>query len=102
MWRLPAVPGDTGGLFQVSDIAQLVYSVALDRYAADQAYVGLLTPLAVLIADPGARAFRRFELVSDPSYNADGIDIHFKVLGVDDWSRIHPFAPIAANQPVLS
>jgi hypothetical protein len=101
LWNLPPEPGDTGGVLQVGDLATLVYAVALDRYARLGGFVGLLTPLAMLIADPGSRAFRRFRLQSDQTYDGDPVDLPFSVESADDWSQIQPFAPLASNKPVF-
>lgn len=101
LWRSPSEPGDIGGVQPVGDIAQLVYAVAVDRYAANAAFIGLLTPAALLIANPGARAFRQFRLKSDSQYDGNTIDVPFAVCSVDDWSEIHPFAPLASNKPVF-
>lgn len=102
LWKLPREPGDTGGIFQVSDLAQLVFAVAIERYAGSAGYVGLLTPDSLLIANPGARAFRRCRLVTDSVVSGvDPVDIPFRVHEIDDWSEIKPFAPLAANKPVF-
>ena len=101
LWTLPAEPGDQGGVLQVSDIAQLVFAVAVERYATNNAVIGLLTPKSIISANPGGRAFRKFHLKSDASHGGDKVDVTFGMLGVDDWSQIKPFAPLASNNPVF-
>ncbi len=107
VWRrygLWAVPKEPGAPFSLAstDLATLVFAVALDRYVRDDGYVGLLTPDSLLTADPGGRAYRQFRLrpaVADRG--GDSIDIPFAIRHVDDWATIQPFAPAAANRPVF-
>lgn len=101
LWKLPKESRDTGGTFAVGDIAQLVFAVSVERYATDDGYIGLLTPRALLIADPGARAFRKFHLKSEPGWASPTSDVKFKPIHVDDWSEVKPFAPLAANSPIF-
>lgn len=102
LWYTPAEPGESFNL-QTSDIATLVYAVSLIRYAKDGGYVGLLTPKALIDADPGSRAFRQFRLRPDPRDKADvpETDVQFGAVWVDDWSKIQPFNPDAANRPIF-
>jgi SAM-dependent methyltransferase len=101
LWKLPVEPGDTRGVFQVSDLCQLVFAIAIERYAVEQGWVGLLTPQSLLIANPGARAFRKCRLVSGEDFDGDPVDIPFDIVSVDDWSNLQPFAPLASNKPVF-
>lgn len=54
-----------------------------------------------MIGNPGGRAFRQFRLKSEAGYDGHSVDVPFAVLGVDDWSAVQPFAPVAANKPVF-
>lgn len=101
LWRVPA---EVRGAFSLAstDLATLVFAVALDRYVRDGAWVGLLTPDSLLIADPGGRAFRQFRLRPDRrDETTDMVDVPFAITSVDDWSLVRPFAPEAANRPVF-
>lgn len=102
LWFVPNEEGDSFS-FQSADIATLVFAVALQRYARDGAIIGLLTPSALISADPGGRAFRQFHLrpaARDKDAYA-GTDVPFRALWVDDWSKVTPFAPDAANKPIF-
>ena len=100
LWSVPRSPGETRKhLAQFNDIATLVYATALARYAADGGYVGFLTPEALTIADPGARAFRKFHLQSEAGET--GVDVRFEILSCDNWRRIKPFGADAANNPIF-
>lgn len=102
LWYTPVEAGDSFSL-QSADIATLVFAVSLSRYAGPGATVGLLTPAALINADPGARAFRQFRLRPDKRDEGkfDKIDIPFRAIWVDDWSRVTPFSPDAANKPIF-
>jgi hypothetical protein len=100
LWRVPGEAGDSFSLAS-NDLATLVFAIALDRYLAEKGVLGLLTPDALLIADPGARAFRKFRLVSEGDSVGDKVDVRFALKHVDDWSRVQPFSPEAANRPVF-
>lgn len=100
LWRVPA---EAGGSFSLAstDVATLVFAVALDRYVGEDGFVALLTPDSLLIADPAARAFRQFRLRPDPDHSGDPVDVPFALTHADDWSQVRPFAPEAANRPVF-
>lgn len=102
LWFVPNEEGDSFSL-QSADIATLVFAVALARYARDGAIIGLLTPSALISADPGGRAFRQFHL-RPASRDKDAYpdtNVPFRALWVDDWSKVTPFAPDAANKPIF-
>ena len=102
LWYVPEEEGDSFSL-QSADMATLVYAVSLLRYAAPKAYVGLLTPASLINADPGGRAFRQFHLFPNQRDSAlyPNVDVPFRPTWVDDWSRVAPFAPDAANKPIF-
>lgn len=101
LWRVPAEPGAPFSLAS-TDLATLVFAVALDRYISDDGWVGLLTPDSLLIGDPGGRAFRKFRLRADRRDQPHSeVDIRFAIVHVDNWSRVRPFAPEAVNRPLF-
>ena len=89
LWHSPPENGRRPANPPMGDLATLVYASAVARHAAPGGHVGMLVPSALLIGDPGGRAFRRFEVDGRP----------FAPLHVD----LHdgPFAPDASNQPVF-
>jgi SAM-dependent methyltransferase len=102
LWRIPPEGGQRSQSLASSDIAIVVFALALDRYAIQGGTVGLLVPRAVVNADPGGRAFRQFRLKPAPedvSVVPSPADLPFRVLSADDWSEIKPFSPDAANTP---
>jgi hypothetical protein len=103
LWQVPLSPGERHRpRAQFNDIATLVFATALARYARDDGWVGFLTPEALVIADPGARAFRQFRLRTDASEAHDSpIDISFAMVQCDNWGAIKPFGAQAANRPVF-
>lgn len=102
LWFTPEEDGDSFSIGS-GDIATLVFGVSIERYARENAVIGLLTPAALINADPGGRAFRQFHLRPAERDRAShaGVDVAFKALWVDDWSKMHPFAPDAANNPIF-
>jgi hypothetical protein len=102
LWYTPEEANDSFS-FQSADIATLVFGISLERYATADGVVGLLTPAALINADPGGRAFRQFRISPDKRDKSDypNTDIPFRILWVDDWSKMNPFAPDAANSPVF-
>ena len=62
LWRPPPEAGRRPANPPMGDLATLVYASAVARHAAPAAHVGMLVPNALLIGDPGGRAFRRFEV----------------------------------------
>ena len=86
-----------------SDLAILVYAVAVERYASRGGYVALLAPKSLVTADPGGRAFRQFHWAPHAAdrLDASGVDLPFAVKAMSDYSLIKPFSPDAANQPIL-
>lgn len=104
LWRVPREGAPRSGSLASSDVAILVFALALDRYVVPGGTVGLLAPRSLINADPGGRAFRRFHLMPDPEDRVEVgtlADLKFRMVGVDDWSEIKPFAPDAANNPVF-
>lgn len=102
LWRAPLEPGERRSSLASTDLAALVFATALHRYTNDQGVVALLTPDSLLTGDPGGRAFRKYRLVDEADVGTEGhVDIPFKVLHVDDWSPLNPFAPDASNRPVF-
>jgi len=99
LWTVPRMP-DEPWSNQFSDIATLVFAVSLMRYAKQDALVGLLTPKSLIQADPGNRAFRKFILKPEQP-NADGTEIVFCPIWCDDWEKLKPFQPGAANKPIF-
>ncbi len=100
LWSTPKKASEQAKAFaQFNDIATLVFATALARYAGTGGWVGFLVPEALIIADPGARAFRRFHLKSEAGET--GVDVHFAVVSCDNWKRIKPFGTDAANNPVF-
>jgi hypothetical protein len=102
LWYTPNESGESFS-FQSADLATLVFGVSIERYAKDGGHVGLLTPASLINADPGGRAFRQFRIKPDSRDAArfPGIDIPFRAIWLDDWSKIAPFSPDAANKPVF-
>lgn len=101
LWKVPQEQGSAESLAS-TDLAVLVFAVALERYAKDDGWVGLLTPDSVITADPGGRAFRRFLLQSEHGYEGHTkVRLPFQVLHVDNWAEVKPFAPEAANRPIF-
>lgn len=87
------------------DISTLVFAAALERYVRPTGWVGLLVQKALINADPGGRAFRRFRLrprAQDTARVHDPPDVAFRVYHVDDWSVIGPFSPDAQNTPIFA
>lgn len=103
LWRIPKERGDRNRSLASTDLAVLVFATAMDRYLRHGGTLGLLTPDSLLTADPGGRAFRRFHLVEDEAHvdAANRVDIPFRIVHVDDWSRVSPFQPEASNRPVF-
>jgi len=105
MWRPPAQGGNRATANpQMGDVATLVYATAVDRYAADNAFIGMLVPHSLIIGDPSGRAFRKFHLAADDADIADvgeGPRVSFKAIHVDIWSEVKPFAPDASNSPIF-
>ena len=91
LWRAPAEAGARPAKPPMGDLATLVYATAVARHAAPGGFVGMLVPNALVIGDPGGRAFRRFELGGR----------RFAPAHVDLWDAVDPFAPDASNQPVF-
>jgi hypothetical protein len=83
-----------------SDVAVLVAAVAMDRYLGKGGTLALIVPKALISADPGNRAFRRYRLRSDP-HAAVKVDVPFSLRRVEDWSDVRPFSPDAANAPIV-
>lgn len=103
LWEIPLSAGETRRhRAQFNDIATLAFATALERYVVDDGWVGFLTPEALTIADPGARAFRKFRLRTDKSMAHDSpIDVHFSIEHCDNWGQVKPFGSEAANRPVF-
>lgn len=100
LWSTPKKPTEHLKPFaQFNDIATLVFATALGRYAAPDGYVGFLVPEALIVADPGARAFRQYHLKSEQGES--GVDVPFAILSCDNWKRIKPFGADAANNPIF-
>lgn len=101
LWRVPPENGRKSKSLATGDIAILVFASALDRYAAKNGIVGLLSPRALINADPGGRAFRQFHLKPVPDDQAEfgEVDLPFRMLYADDWSEVKPFSPDATNTP---
>ena len=91
--------------FQDTDIAVLVFAVALLQYAKPESFVGLLVPSNIITGEKSGQAFRRFHLrpnKEDEALFPDGAaDVPFKPLYVDDWSKTQPFSGDAANAPAF-
>lgn len=102
LWYTPNEANDSFSL-QSADIATLVFAVSIERYVADGGLVGLLTPAALINADPGGRGFRQFRVHPDPRDRGTfpDVDVPFRPLWLDDWSDVLPFSPDAANKPVF-
>jgi hypothetical protein len=103
LWRIPRLSGQRAPRNLAStDMAALVFAVALDRYVAEGGIVALLMPQAIVTGDPGHRAFRQFRL-RPIAHDAvpEPVDIRFSPVHLDDWSAIKPFAPEAANSPIF-
>ena len=91
LWQPPPENGRRPANPPMGDLATLVYASAVARHAAPGGHVGMLVPSALLIGDPGGRAFRRFEVDGRP----------FAPLHADLYDEAEPFAPDASNQPVF-
>jgi SAM-dependent methyltransferase len=104
LWRVPREGRRASGTIASGDMAILVFALALQRYAVPGGMVGLLAPRSLVNADPGGRAFRQFHLkpaAEDVAAVGRGSDLAFRIVGIDDWGEIKPFAPDAANSPVF-
>lgn len=103
LWKVPDQAGSSFSLAS-TDIAVLVFAVAIERYLSREGVLGLLTPDSLLIADPGGRAFRQFRLRTEEDFEVmedRNVDLPFGIVHVDDWSDVRPFAPEASNKPVF-
>jgi N-6 DNA Methylase. len=86
----------------LSDIATLLLARCLSTYAPN-GLVALLLPKSVQLADPGGNAFRRSRLRPAPEDQLDRtttVSLPYRVLAIDDFVAINPFAPDAANQTI--
>jgi len=103
LWRIPREPGSARNSLASGDIATLVYAISAERFAAPDAFVGLLVPKALVTADPGARAFRKFHLKPDSQDIAAAAicNVNLRPIWFDDWSVVKPFSPDAANTPIF-
>jgi hypothetical protein len=84
----------------LSDISTLMLARAIVSYARDGGMVAMLLPQSVVLADPGGNAFRRSDLRPEPGDRVaatEETDIPFRVLAIDDFASVNPFAPDAAN-----
>lgn len=84
----------------LSDISTLMVARSIATYCSKSGVIGMLLPQSVQLADPSGRAFRRSHLRPDAEDAAAAIenrDVQFRVLAADDFTRINPFAPDAAN-----
>jgi hypothetical protein len=101
LWRVPPAEGKQSRSLATGDVAILVLANAIDRYASQGAFVGLLTPSALVTADPGGRALRQFHLKAavEDAATFGGVDTPFRIVAADDWSVIKPFSPDASNTP---
>ncbi len=83
----------------LSDISTLMLARSIVTYARS-GIVAMLLPQSVQLADPGGNAFRRSHLRPDDADRArasEETDVEFRVLSMDDFSAVSPFAPDAAN-----
>lgn len=103
LWEIPYSFGERRrSRGQFNDIATLVFATALSRYAKTSGWVGFLTPDALIIADPGARAFRKFWLRTDVTGAHDNpVDLRFAIRHYDYWGGVKPFGAEAANRPAF-
>ncbi len=95
-WGLWATKSKGGGI-PLADIATLLVARSVVTYAEVGAVVAFLLPEALLIADPGNELIRGCVL-RPADKSAPGVE--FCPLAVDDWTKIKPFAPDAANLPI--
>ena len=86
----------------LSDISTLLLARSLVTYAPN-GLVAMLLPKSAQLADPGGNAFRRSVLrpgaVDQLGPGADA-NTPYRVIGLDDFVAVHPFAPDAANQTI--
>jgi hypothetical protein len=102
LWKVPVEDGARDSLAS-TDLAILVFAVALERYASQDGWVGLLTPDSIISADPGGRAFRRFRLKSEHGLpDREQVNLPFSIVHIDHWARVQPFSPDAANKPIFA
>jgi hypothetical protein len=86
----------------LSDISTLLLGRSLRTYAPN-GLVALLLPQSVQLADPGGNAFRRSHLRPSAEYRLDPAtdpNVRYRVLAIDDFVAVNPFAPDAANQTI--
>jgi SAM-dependent methyltransferase len=101
LWKIPSESGGGSRSLASTDVATLVFAVALERYLKPHGIIGLLTPDSLLTGDPGGRAFRRFHLKQEPASEQESVSVPFRIRRVEDWTRIGPFQPDASNRPVF-
>jgi SAM-dependent methyltransferase len=101
LWRVPPEGQKPSRSLASGDVAILVLANAIDRYAESGGFIGLLTPSALVTADPGGRALRQFHLkpAIEDAESFRGVDTPFRVVAADDWSSVKPFSPDASNSP---
>jgi hypothetical protein len=95
LWRTRA----RGSGVPLSDISTLMFARSIATYGRE-GVIGMLLPQSVQLADPSGRAFRRCYLrpeEEDTAQISEPTDIHYEVIAADDFTRIHPFSPDAAN-----
>jgi hypothetical protein len=105
LWRIPAEPGAArrSQSLASSDLAILVYGVAIERYVRTGGTVALLAPRSLISADPGGRAFRQFHLAPhvNDARDSRAVSVPFAPYKLSDFSGLNPFSPDASNQPIL-
>ena len=85
-----------GGGVPLADVSSLLFARSVSTYCREGGIVALLLPQSALLADPGGRSLRRCHLrgTHEPSGR------WFAPEAIDDFSRLNPFSPDAANKPV--
>jgi hypothetical protein len=90
-----------GGGIPLADVSALLLARSITTYCKPGGVVAFLLPQSTLLADPGSRSLRRCHLAAPEVAPADlPARATFGPLAVDDFSRLNPFAPDAANKPV--
>jgi hypothetical protein len=86
-----------------SDIASMVFVRCIATYLSRSGVCALLTPQSLLIGESGQIPFRRCHALTNPGYigGSERIDQPYRIISIDDFTSINPFAPDAANRTVL-
>ena len=103
LFTAPSVPGvDPLRSYQSSDLATLVFAIALERYARPDGMVAFLVPKALANGTAANRALRTYHLSSDRDAAArKKVDLPFKLLTIQDFEDVNPFSPDAQNRPMV-